>query len=149
MKKRNGSNALIHGRRSKKVQEFLEKHGMKDLELPSTGSIGKDIMLKVAILKEKQEAMNMAMEILRSQDTRALTMFSTLTEINMLLSQFEKDANQRNISLINNPHYLRWTQLKVDILKHYDRIKFDLTKLHAESAMQGRSQEDVLYSVDT
>ena len=148
MKKRTAranTNNLIHGRRSKLVQDFLDKHNIKELDLPSTGSVSKDMVIKLAAYQEKMEAMRLAMDILRSQDTRALGLFSMLTEINMMLSKFEQDASEKGIELINHPNYLKWQTMKLDILKHYDRIKFDLTKLHAESAMQSKREDDVLY----
>lgn len=147
MKKSNkpNTNHLIHGRRSKLVQQFLESHGIKDIDFPSTGSFAKDMMIKLAAYQEKLEAMKIAIDILRSQDARALTLFSMLTEINMLLADFERDARDKGIKLINHPQYLKWQQLKFEILKHYDRIKFDLTKLQAESAMKSKRVDDVLY----
>ena len=142
---RPNTNNLIHGRRSKLVQDFLEKHNLQNLELPSTGSIGKDMVIKLAAYQEKMEAMRLAMDILRSQDARALGLFSMLTEINMMLSKFEQEALEKGIELINHPNYYKWQTMKLDILKHYDRIKFDLTKLQAESAMHSKREDDVLY----
>lgn len=138
-------NNLIHGRQSKLVQQFLDRHGIRNIDFPSTGSFARDMMIQLAAYQEKQEAMKIAMDILRSQDTRALTLFSMLTEINMMMARFEKEAREREIELINHPNYLKWQQLKFEILKHYDRIKFDLTKLQAETAMGSKREEDVLY----
>jgi|2_EtaG_2_1085320.scaffolds.fasta_scaffold01801_8 hypothetical protein len=138
-------NNLIHGRRSKFVQEFLKKHGIDKIELPSTGSYSQDMILKLGAYQEKMDAMKVAMDVLRSRDSRALSMFSQLIEINMMLAKFEKESQEKGIELLNHQPYLKWQLLKFEILKHYDKIKFDLTKLQAETVMNSKTEEDVLY----
>ena len=131
-------NSVKHGRYSKHVQQFMQRHGIKDFELPSTGSFARDMAFKLAIWEEKQEAMKTAIEILRSHDSRALNMFNMLIEVNMTLAKHEHRMREQNKGdlLLHDPDYLNWMKLKLDILKHFEKMKFDLEKIKIEKKVR-------------
>jgi hypothetical protein len=143
-------NPIKHGRQSKLVQSFLKRHGLDDIELPSTGSLVKDMAFKLALYQEKQEAMNTAIEILRSHDARGLSLYNMLIEINLLLAEHERNAREKEKSLVEDKDYLNWMKTKLDIIKHYEKMQFDLEKIKVEAKVKSiaKHDDDVLFIVE-
>lgn len=141
-------NPLKDGTRSKLVRSFLERHKLVNVELPSTGSFAKDMMLKLAIHQEKMEAMKIAIEVLKSQDQRALTLYSMLIEINLLLAHYENTKSPEE--LVQDQNYHKWMQTKLEILKHYERMKFDLEKIKVENKIKNMTRvgDDTLFVME-
>ena len=142
-------NPMKHGRQSKLVKDFLKKHNLI-LEFPSTGSFSKDMALSIAAYHEKQEAVAVAMDLLRSRDARALGMYNQLVQLEMKLANFEAMHANDAVTLMNNPMYLNWQKLKFEILKHFERMKFDLEKIKVEQNIKSikREDSDILYVVE-
>ena len=145
-------NAIQHGRYSKHVKSFLARHGLESIELPSTGRFAQDMALSLALYQEKQDAIGVAVDILRSHDARALGLFNQLVEINLLLSKYESEIKERGGSateLIENPQYIKWQSLKMEIVKHYEKMRFDLEKIKVEQKVKDikKGTNDTLFVV--
>lgn len=143
-------NNFRHGRRSKVMKDFLKRHGLEDLQFPETGSLAKDMALSVAALKEKQDAMQVALQLLGSGDKRALTLYNQLLDVQGKLARLEQEYEGNAKALLMNPMYLKWQQLVFDILKHFNKMQFDLAKVKVENKIKNIQQldDDVLYVVE-
>jgi hypothetical protein len=82
----------------------------------------------------KHDYLTAALEAVKTSNGRALTLFTMLVEINILLANFERQSKEAGIDLVEHPYYLKWMQLKFDILRHFERMKLDFAKLEASVA---------------
>jgi len=121
--------AVILSKEAIKATRSLSHH--QNTELPHVSSASqKDI----EELMKKHDYLTAALEAVKTSNGRALTLFTMLVEINILLANFERQSKEAGIDLVEHPYYLKWMQLKFDILRHFERMKLDFAKLEASVA---------------
>lgn len=103
------------------------------------------MMLNAAAYEAKLEAMQAAIELFKSHDQRGLTLFEELMDIQMKLARYEHEKTPQQ--LLKDPHYFRWKQLTFEIIKHYERMQFDLEKIKVEHKLR-KQGDDTLFVIE-
>jgi hypothetical protein len=139
------SNRMVHGHRSELVSDFLKRHGLDKIELPSTGSLVNDMAIKLAIWEDKRRAMDLAAMMIQSHDKRALSWYTQLIDLNLKLAHLEHEIISRGENPLRDSDYMSAQRLIADIRKQYDKMAFDLGKAHFDKVMKGDDDEQVLF----
>ncbi len=145
--------ALKHGDRSKRFQEFLKKHGIKGDPKELAVKDPQELINVLQLMDERDRQIRVYLDYFKSTGARGLALYDQYIMLQTEIAKKEQVMREQGESILDWDDYHKFVKLQLEIVKHLEKMKWDKEKFEQEQTLKRaesavKLNEDDIFVVD-